>query len=312
MVVAQRLIALLDGFEQGDDVLRETGLHLTEELAFAVGVATQVLGVHVGRTAQLHERVQGLGARLHLATRFGLGRDAFDLLRDGGGVFEQGDGVIVALAHLLRAVDAGDTQGVADVHLGEREHLLVEHVVEDAGEIPRHLDMLRLVLAHGNAIRADAQDVGGHQHGIAEQTVADLALGHALVADAVLERGAGLQAAELHDVAEEDSDLADLGHVALTVEGGLVGIDAAGEVVFGHLDGQLIDLGGPGDLGQGVDVGDEEEALAPSRLQIQELLDRPEVVAEVQVAGRAHARQNAVTHGLDPPERDRLVKHTQY
>ncbi len=302
MVVAERLVALLDRFEQGDDVLRESSLHLTEELAFAIGVATQVLGVHVGRAAQLHERVQSLGASLHLTARFGLGGNAFDLLGDGGDVFEEGDGVAIALAHLFRAVDAGDTERVADVHLGESEHFATEHVVEDAGEIPRHLDMLRLILAHGNAIRADTEDVSRHQDGIAEQAIAHLALGHALVTDAILERGAGLQATKLHDVAEEDSDLADLGNVALPVQGGLVGINAAGEVVFGDLDGQLIDLGGTRDLGQGVDVGDEEEALAPPRLQIQELLDGPEVVAEVQVSGRAHARQNAVTHGLDPPK----------
>jgi len=235
---AERPIALLDRFEEHCNVLREPLLHLTEELTFARGVATQIFGVDVGRTTQLHERVERPRPGLHFTSGFGLGGDGFDLLGHGGDVFEQGDGVAVALAHLVRAVDARHPQGVADVHLWDRENFPGERVVEATGEIPSHLDVLGLILSHGDTVSADTENVRSHQYRVAEQTVTDLAFGNTLVVDAVLKRGAGLQPAELDDITQEDSDLTDFRDVALPVEGGFGGVDATGEVVFGDLDRQ--------------------------------------------------------------------------
>jgi len=249
--------------------------------------------VDVGRTTQLHERVERPRSGLHLTAGFGLRGNTAHFLDNRRNVFEQGNGVAVALTHLIRTVGTRHLERVADVHLRNRENFPGEHVVEATGEIPRHLDMLSLILSHGDTVSTDTENVRSHQYRVAEQTVTNLAFGNALVVDAILERGAVLEPTKFDNIAQEDSDFTDFWDVALPVEGRFGRVDTTGEVVFGHLDRQRVGLRQTSYFGQSVNVGDEEETLFTGGFQIQELLDRTEVVAQVQVARRTHARQNS-------------------
>ena len=114
------------------------------------------------------------------------------------------------------------------------------------------------------------------------------------------------------DGREDPGQLGHLRHVRLAVEGGLVRVEAEGEVVEGHVadvvaenfcSGASLALQllrrlrvGPdcfAERGQGVVVGDEVEAL-PLVLQGDVLLDGPEVVAQVQLAGRLDAGEDSL------------------
>lgn len=83
--------------------------------------------------------------------------------------------------------------------------------------------------------------------------------------------------------------------VALDEEHGPGGIEAGGEVVEDDLTGVGGDLRGVGVVGgEGVDVGDEEEALVLV-LQANPVVEGAHVVAEVKFACGAHAAEDALT-----------------
>ena len=114
----------------------------------------------------------GLGGK-----RLGIGLRLSDLLGDGVGVVGEIDARhvgLVRLRHLLRAVaQAHHARGWAgDQRLGQREEAAViagprdglgEVVVELLRDVAGKLEMLLLVLAHGNVGRVIEQNVGGHQ-----------------------------------------------------------------------------------------------------------------------------------------------------
>src|SRR5262249_1376352 len=84
--------------------------------------------------------------------------------------------------------------------------------------------------------------------------------------------------------------------VGLAEEGGLVRVEPQGQVVEGRIVRVLAKDFWVLNGGQGVVVGDEVEAL---RLVLQSdvLLDGAEVVADVQLARRLDAAQDALAHG---------------
>ena len=84
-----------------------------------------------------------------------------------------------------------------------------------------------------------------------------------------------------------------LGHVALHEQGGDVGVEADGEQHRGQLDASAspIDAGLLGD-GEGVEVDDAVEGVVLV-LAGDPVAQRPEVVAEVDVAGGLDAREDA-------------------
>ena len=87
--------------------------------------------------------------------------------------------------------------------------------------------------------------------------------------------------------------------VALHEEHGLLRVEAGGEVVEDDFAGVRRDVGGVGVVGgQGVPVGDEEVALVLAAvLQLDPVGEGAHVVAEVQLAGGAHAAEDARAGG---------------
>ena len=174
----------------------------------------------------------------------------------------------------------------------------------------RHLQVLHLVLADRHQVRAVDEDVGGHQHRVGEQPDAR----RDALCDLVLVRVGAFEQAHAGDGGENPRQFAHFRHVGLAEE-------AAPSPGRGRARGSRGPRRGRCRRGcaarvarpapcswrprrasfssaslqrcQGVVVGDEVEALA-AILQLDVLLDRAEVVAEVQLAGRLHAAEDAV------------------
>ena len=206
---------------------------------------------------------------------------------------------ILDILALPSVPDEGAELGDQDV--GDGEGLAVEEV-EAARDLAGDLDVGHVVLAHGHEVGARQEDVGGLEHGVAEEAEGHLldagALGHLLEARHAREARHG------DEVLEEEGELADLGHGRLEVDDALGRVDAAGEVVehvprtlsAQGLDVLLLGLGG-----EGVEVGDDEEALVLV-LEADAVREAADVVAEVELAGGAVAREYAfsVAHDVSP------------
>ena len=191
------------------------------------------------------EQVEHAGAGgLEIDRGVGIGGGAHDGLADLGGRIEQRDGVVGAgggLAHLLRGIveahDARADGGQAGV--GHDEGVAVERI-EALGDIAREFQVLRLVVADRHDAGLVEQDIGGHQHGVLQQAVADgflfgglhLVLRHAL------------QPADGRDAGEHPGELGVGGHGGLHHDGAVLGIDAGGEIERGDLEDLGAQLGG--------------------------------------------------------------------
>ncbi len=166
--------------------------------------------------------------------------------------------------------------------------------------------MLHLVLADRNEVRTVDDDVGGHQHGISEQadTGVDALLHFLLV------RHRPLQQAHVRHRAENPGEFGNLGNIGLAEEDGAVGVESEGQVIQGDVQRVLPQCFRVVDGRQGVIVGDEIEAL---RLVLQGdvLANGAEVVAEVQLARRLDAAEDALGRGsgghVDQSRDDRLA-----
>ncbi len=159
------------------------------------------------------------------------------------------------------------------------------------------LDVLTLVVTHRDLVRVVQQDVGGLQGGVREQAGRD----EVALVGLVLELRHPGQLAEADVALHHPRQLAVLGHVALDEHRGDVGVEADGEEARRQLDGALADDAGLLGDGQGVEVDDAVERVhlvlggGPSP-------QRPQVVAEVDVTGGLHARQDTghAEHSTDP------------
>jgi len=112
------------------------------------------------------------------------------------------------------------------------------------------------------------------------------------------------------------SQLGVLRHQRLDEEGGPLGVEPGPEPVRPHLDGVAGHLAGAARIGgQHVPVGHEVEALELV-LELDPVLERSQVVAEMELAGRSHPGQHAVPRSrhdgssLPPDFRARSVSHT--
>ena len=170
--------------------------------------------------------------------------------------------------------------------------------------------MLQLVLAHGHPAGLLGQDVDGHQRGIGEQAGVDTLVGggpdnlllEGLLrvvlrcldtqgfAGLVLERGRAHELADADVHVHQQVQLAQLGDIALHKDGGLFGVDAGGEVLRQDAADALVQGVRVGAGGQRVQVGDEETAVIVV-LKLDKLAQGAVIVAQVQVAGGAYARQ---------------------
>ena len=139
------------------------------------------------------------------------------------------------------------------------------------------LQVLFLVLAYGHEVGVVDQDVHGHQGGVGQQTGVDTLVGLiaydflfylvALGMDAqglarlVLERGGAHQLADAHVHVHQQIHLRNLGHVALDVDGVLVGVEAGGQVFRQDVLHVLVQHLRVGMRGEGVEVGHEVTAV---------------------------------------------------
>ena len=165
-----------------------------------------------------------------------------------------------------------------------------EVVVELLRDVARELEVLLLVLADRHMGGAIDQNVGGHQGRIGVEPDRGVL---AVLAGLLLELGHAVEPAEPRDAVEDPGELGVLGDLALVEDDVLLRIDAAGDEGGGHLADRLRQLGRVLPDRDGVQVDDAIDAVV-GLLQLDELHDRAEIVAEMQVAGRLHAGKHAL------------------
>ena len=146
------------------------------------------------------------------------------------------------------------------------------------------LQVLLLVLADRHVRRAIDQDVGRHQVRIGVEPDRGVL---AVLAGLLLELGHAVEPAEPRHAVEHPGELGVLGDLALVEHDVLLRIDAAGDERRGHLADRLGQLVRVLPHRDGVQVDHAIDAVV-AVLQLDELDDGAEVIAEVQVAGRLH------------------------
>ena len=277
------------GFAPGDAI----GKGLRECRGF-LGRGKGLVDLEQGRTFGL----------LGFARRARIGHDGQDALLHLGLRHEQRNGVVVALAHLA-AVQTGQ-QGHLFVHLGFGQHqqVLAIQVVEAAGHVARHLDVLDLVAAHWHLVGLEHQDVGGHQHRVHEQ-----AGGHAIIRllaglGVLVDRGlVGMGAVEqalAGDAGQHPGQLGNLGDIALAVEGDTLGVQARSQPGGGDFQRGALDADRVIALDQRVVVGQEVVAFhVRAQAGLHGRAHRADIVAQVGRAGGGDAGEEAGNGGGD-------------
>ena len=235
-----------------------------------------------------------------------------DLERDRVGVVGEVDARLIGgirLRHLLGAVAQRHhaRRRALDQRLGQREERVAEAVradrvgevvVELLRDVARQLEMLLLVLADRHVGGAIDQDVGRHQGRIGVEPDRGVL---AVLAGLLLELGHAVEPAEARDAVEHPGELGVLGDLALVEDDVLLRIDAAGDEGRGHFADRARQLGRVLPDRDGVQIDHAIDAVV-ALLQLDELDDRAEIIAEMQVAGRLHAGKHTLLerHGGDP------------
>ena len=269
--------------------------------------AQDVLSARLGEAGIDADEIVGLGPRLeplHLRRqRLGIGLRLFDLLGDGIGIVGQIDPRhvgLVRLRHFARAVaqahDPGRRPG--DERLGQREEAgritfardrSGEVVVEFLGDVARKLKMLLLVVADRNMSRVVEQNVRRHKVRIDIEAGGGLL---AVFARLLLELRHAVQPAEPRHAIEDPGKLGVPGDLALVEDDVAGGIDARGDEGGRDLAGVLGKLFGVLEHGDGVEIDHAIEAVMLG-LERHEFGDGAEIVAEMEIAGRLHAGEDA-------------------
>ena len=240
----------------------------------------------------------------------GVGVHGHDLLLDVLGLIRQVDAVAQALAHLGLAIDAGQAQagGILGQHdLRHGQGLAVDSVelVHDLAALLQHGHLILTGRHSGGTERRDirclADGVGEEAHRDAGLEVPHL--------DLALHGGVALQAAHRDQIHIIEAQLGQLRHHGLDEDVDLVGVQTAGQIVQCHLQDVLAHLlRVVGVVGQCLRIGDHDKDLVifAGVLQPHPLLQRADIVANVQAAGGTVAGQNNFFHdvllcqGFDP------------
>ena len=217
---------------------------------------------------------------------------ASDLLPYGVGVVEDGDvarGPRGALAHLLlRRVECHNPRSRGRDHgLGHDEGLPVK-MIEPPGERPHELQVLPLVLAHGDEVRVVEEHVGGLQHGVVEEARArrlDPAL-----AGLVLELRHARELPKARHAVQQPAQLRVPADPALAEDHAFFGVEARGQVDGSDLPDLLPEHLRVLRNRDRVQVHDAEVVLVLV-LHGDPVLERPHVVAQVQVTARLNAAE---------------------
>ena len=245
------------------------------------GVALHLAGV-------LHAQVVRVGVHGH------------DLLFDVLGLVGEVDAVAEALAHLGLAVGAGQAQ--AGAVLGQNDLRLHQSLTVDGVELMDDLAALldhgALVLACGDGSGLEGGDVRSLADGVSEEAHRDAGL-EVLLLDLRLDGGVALQAGDGDEVHIIETQLGQLGHHGLDEDVCLGGVDAHGQIVQSDLQDVLAHLlRVVGVVGEGLCVSDHDIDLVELArvLQPDTLLQRADIVADMEPARRAVARQNDLFH----------------
>ena len=158
-------------------------------------------------------------------------------------------------------------------------------VVELHGDVAGQFQMLLLVVADRHMRAAIDEDVGGHQAGIGEQAERGIL---AVLAGLVLELGHAVHPADAGDAIEHPGELRMLRHGRLVEDDVLFGIDARGDEGGGNRADLAAQIVMHQLRGQRMQVDDAIDAVI-AILQRDELADRAEIIAEMQIAGRLDA-----------------------
>ena len=161
-------------------------------------------------------------------------------------------------------------------------------LVETPGDHPGLFDVRQLVLADGNQIGLAEQDVGGLVHREGQHQPGHGTVGRGqLVLD-------GRVAAQLRvgDQSEEGQhQLVQGGHCRMGEDDRPLGIDPSGQVVGHHVVDVVLQLTDAVAVVDHLVVGHDQEGFDAGVLQPHPVLERTEVVPDVQPAGGAVPRQ---------------------
>ena len=270
-------------------------------------VEVLVLGQELGKVLRAAECIQidEDGVALHLAgvlhaqvVRVGV--HGHDLLLDVLRLVGEVDAVAEALAHLGLAVGAGQAQ--AGAVLGQNDLRLHQSLTVDGVELMDDLAALldhgALVLTCGDGSGLEGGDVRGLADGVSEEAHRDAGL-EVLLLDLGLDGGVALQAGDGDEVHIIEAQLGQLRHHGLDEDVCLGGVDAHGQIVQSDLQDVLAHLlRVVGVVGEGLCVSDHDIDLVELArvLQPDTLLQRADIVADVEPARRAVARQNDLFH----------------
>ena len=259
----QVVIALAHGRHVAVDALKQQLLGIAPGNALGIQLA-QRLGFF-GRGKRLVDLEEGRALHvLGLAGRARIGQDAADQLFELIARAEQGDRVVVALAHLAAIEPWQRGHMLVNRRFGQREVLAIQ-VVEAGRHVARHLDVLDLVAAHGHLVGIEDQDVGTHEHGVHEEArghsvVGLAASGGVLVLRGLVGVGTVEQALAGH-AGEQPGQLGGLGDVGLAVEGDLFRVQPGGQPTGGDLQRGALDACRVFALDERVVVGQKVKAL---------------------------------------------------
>ena len=160
------------------------------------------------------------------------------------------------------------------------------------------LDHGALVLACGDGSGLEGGDVRSLADGVSEEAHRDAGL-EVLLLDLGLDGGVALQAGDGDEVHIIEAQLGQLRHHGLDEDVCLGGVDAHGQIVQSNLQDVLAHLLRViGVVGEGLCVGDHDIDLVELArvLQPDTLLQRADIVADMEPARRAVARQNDLFH----------------
>ena len=276
--------------------LRELRLHL--DVAHLAGAIArfQILDlrlVGIERIVIHEHRVAFDRSRNIRAHPLRVGVHLHDLFPNRLCVVRKIDRVSVALGHLA-VVESGEPRKRCQQWLRFDEELAVE-VVKPADDFATQFQMRHLILAHRNELRVVNDDVGRLQQWIPEKTQRrEILLGELF--DLLFVGRDPFQPGNRNSHREQQKEFRVFGHQRLNEECRPFGIETRGEPVGRHVEGARHDLRGVGVIaGERMPVGDEIEAIVLI-LKGGPIIQRSDKVPEVQLSGRAHARNHTRLH----------------
>ncbi len=248
------------------------------------------VGGHGQKLEQVGQARLVLGVVADVAV--GVGHRPFHLAGDDVRLVEDEHGALRGLhrfGHLLVGVlEVHDPcRGAGDGRFGHHQSGTVA-VVEPLGHVPGQLEVLSLVVPHGDPIGVVEQDVGALEDRVGEQPHPHRVLARTLV----LELGHAPQLAHGGRAFEEPRHLGVLGHMALHEQGAALRIETGGDQVERRLEGPPPELVGGDVQREGVEVDDAVERIVEVLIG-HPVADGPDIVPQVKVAAGLETGQNA-------------------